>query len=108
MLPLPALLVIEQDDERVDVPHPTAGEVVGLDKTKHDLWRRNFGPGDGWERDSEGDTVMENETQANNKYAPFTSETDWRIACWAVQEGIGQKSLDWLLAIPKGESRAIV
>jgi len=32
-------------------------------------------------------------------FAPFASELDWRMASWAVQEGIGQKTLDWLLSI---------
>ncbi|KAF9226844.1 hypothetical protein BS17DRAFT_794275 [Gyrodon lividus] len=40
----------------------------------------------------EGDNV--------NKFAPFPSELDWRVACWAVQEGIGHKLFDRLLAIP--------
>ncbi|KAG1717810.1 hypothetical protein EDB19DRAFT_1899784 [Suillus lakei] len=35
-----------------------------------------------------------------NKYAPFTSEIDWRVAQWAVVDGVGHNSLDRLLAIP--------
>lgn len=36
----------------------------------------------------------------SNTFTPFASELDWRVTCWAVQEGIGHKSLDCLLAIP--------
>ncbi|KAG0702907.1 hypothetical protein DFH29DRAFT_982183 [Suillus ampliporus] len=35
-----------------------------------------------------------------NKYAPFASEIDWRVAQWAVVDGVGHNSLDHLLAIP--------
>ncbi|THU99769.1 hypothetical protein K435DRAFT_604199, partial [Dendrothele bispora CBS 962.96] len=34
-------------------------------------------------------------------YSPFTSALDWRIARWAVEEGISQKALDRFLKIPK-------
>ena len=34
-------------------------------------------------------------------FAPFASELDWKIASWAVQEGIGQKTLDRLFSIPR-------
>ncbi|KAG1766583.1 hypothetical protein EDD22DRAFT_950509 [Suillus occidentalis] len=36
---------------------------------------------------------------AVNKFAPFTSELDWRVACWAIQDGIEHKSFDRLMTI---------
>ncbi|KAG1760237.1 hypothetical protein EDD22DRAFT_980691 [Suillus occidentalis] len=33
-------------------------------------------------------------------FYPFASHLDWEVACWAVQEGIGHKAFDRLLAIP--------
>ncbi|KAG1735953.1 uncharacterized protein EDB91DRAFT_1235852 [Suillus paluster] len=33
-------------------------------------------------------------------FAPFESELEWRVACWAIQDGIGHKSFDRLMAIP--------
>jgi hypothetical protein len=49
--------------------------------------------------DEDGDVEMGEEDNVN-KFAPFASELDWRVARWAVQEGIGHKSFDRLLAIP--------
>ncbi|KAG1884783.1 hypothetical protein F4604DRAFT_1977115 [Suillus subluteus] len=43
---------------------------------------------------------MEDGDGGSHKFAPFASELDWRIARWAVQEGIGHKSFDRLMAIP--------
>jgi hypothetical protein len=36
----------------------------------------------------------------SRKFYPFISELDWRIAQWAVKDGIGHNSLDRLLEIP--------
>ena len=38
--------------------------------------------------------------EQQNSYAPFTSELDWRIAKWVVQDGPGHKAFDHLLSIP--------
>lgn len=35
-----------------------------------------------------------------NRWKPFASELDWRVAMWAVREDIGQGSLNCLLSIP--------
>ncbi|KAJ8579868.1 hypothetical protein M405DRAFT_892879 [Rhizopogon salebrosus TDB-379] len=35
-----------------------------------------------------------------NTFAPFASELDWRVAHWAVSEGIGHKSFNRLMDIP--------
>ncbi|KAA1479265.1 hypothetical protein DENSPDRAFT_748679, partial [Dentipellis sp. KUC8613] len=33
-------------------------------------------------------------------WSPFKSEMDWKIAKWAIQEGIGHNTLDRFLSIP--------
>ncbi|KAG2097927.1 uncharacterized protein F5147DRAFT_747407 [Suillus discolor] len=33
-------------------------------------------------------------------FALFESELEWRVACWAIQDGIGHKSFDRLMVIP--------
>ncbi|KAF9218666.1 hypothetical protein BS17DRAFT_719962 [Gyrodon lividus] len=47
---------------------------------------------------------MEDGTSAGNQernwYSPFASKLYWRVAQWAIEEGIGQNSLTWLLEIP--------
>ncbi|KAG1834650.1 hypothetical protein F4604DRAFT_1944865 [Suillus subluteus] len=64
-------------------------------------WRREFSG-----TDEEGDVSMEDvvigegSSAAVNRFAPFASELDWRVACWAIQDGIGHKSFDRLMAIP--------
>ena len=42
----------------------------------------------------------EGSSAAVNRFTPFASELDWRVACWAIQDGIGHKSFDRLMAIP--------
>ena len=83
-------------DERVEEdPFPTAGRVIRMDTTLHEKWRAHFGY-----EDADGDTVMGDASTFNQAFAPFASELDWRVASWAVQEGIGQKTLDRLFSIP--------
>lgn len=84
-------------DERVEEdPFPLAGTVIRMDQTLHDRWRQLFG-----ENDEDGDTLMNDEGQdSSSRFTPFASEQDWRVARWAIQEGIGHKSLDRLLSIP--------
>jgi hypothetical protein len=83
-------------DERVEEdPFPTAGRVICMDHTLHEKWRLLFG-----HEDFDGNTNMEDGALLGQEFAPFPSELDWRVARWAIQEGIGHKSLDQLLAIP--------
>ncbi|KAG1892509.1 hypothetical protein F4604DRAFT_1566002 [Suillus subluteus] len=86
-------------DMRVEDVHPTAGKVIHMDETVHQIWRREFGGSD-----TNGDVVMEDlgegTSMKTNMFAPFESELEWRVACWAIQDGIGHKSFDRLMAIP--------
>jgi len=79
----------DEDDERVEVIHSTAGKVIRMEKTIHERWRNHFGV--------QNENVEEEETGA---FHPFESKLDWEIACWAIEEGIGHGALDRLLAIP--------
>lgn len=86
----------ESYDERIEEdPFPDAGKVLRTDDTRHEKWRRLFG-----EKDLEGDTLMDDRDSSSLKFAPFASELDWRVARWAIQDGIGHKSFDRLLSIP--------
>jgi len=97
----------DEEDNLVEVEHPTAGQVIRMSESLHTRWRRYF-LGDGAPRDSvdvQGDVIMgDGERRENlspaNEFAPFASQMDWRIAKWAITEGIGHKSMDRLLAIP--------
>lgn len=83
-------------DERIEEdPFPTAAKVIRMDRTLHEKWRALFG-----HEDSSGDVSMGDAASDGLEFAPFASELDWRVANWAIQEGIGHKSLDRLLAIP--------
>jgi hypothetical protein len=42
--------------------------------------------------------------EGDKRFAPFASELDWRVARWTVQEGVGHKSFDRLMAIPEVSS----
>ncbi|TFK45605.1 hypothetical protein OE88DRAFT_1740110 [Heliocybe sulcata] len=52
------------------------------------------------ERDMDGDVVMNDEDGTGNPFYPFSTELDWRVAKWAVEEGPGKKSFDRFLDIP--------
>ena len=83
----------EDDDTRVKVEYTAngAGKCIRMDKTIHDRWKRRFG---------DHTSSTETSSMQDNPYAPFASELDWRIAHWAVKDGIGHKSFDRFLSIP--------
>jgi hypothetical protein len=86
-------LLDDEDDIRVEIIHPTAGRVIRMKETLHEVWRERFGTIDG-----EGDVVMSDSKE--NLYAPFASELDWKIANWMVKENLGHGAFDRLLEIP--------
>lgn len=84
----------DEDDERTEVIHPTAGKVIRMEATLHERWRTHFGGG------SENDLQGVEEAAGASAFHPFESRLDWEVACWAIEEGIGHGALDRLLAIP--------
>jgi len=58
-----------------------------MGKTLFDSWQEKFSD----MVDQDGDVEMEG---VGNKYAPFALEMDWRIARWAVKDGIGHNSFN--------------
>ena len=54
--------------------------------------------------DSDSNASMEDVASSEQRFSPFASELDWRVAGWAVQEGVGHKLLDQLLAIPRASA----
>lgn len=96
----PGLQLDDDDDERVVDEYPGAAQVIRMDHTLHKRWRKRFG---GRVGGVDGDPMVVSEpsdNQGDNPFAPFASEMDWRVASWAVKDGIGHKSFDRLLAIP--------
>jgi hypothetical protein len=90
----------ENEDARVVIQHPTAGHVIRMVPTLHEKWKKQFG-GDMEGEDQDQDVDMDApEGGAGAKFAPFASELDWRIANWAIRDGIGHKSFDRLMSIP--------
>jgi hypothetical protein len=87
----------EEDNQYVEIPCPDAGFVFGVDESLHSKWKRHFGH---QEIDEEGDVTMQDGMEPLSSFAPFASELDWRVALWAIKDGIGHKSFDRLLAIP--------
>lgn len=77
----------DEDDNRVEVTHPTAGKVIRMNAMLHERWQKQF-------------DVRENEEEEQGAFHPFESRLDWEVACWAIEEGIGHGALDRLLAIP--------
>ena len=79
--------------------HPTAGKVICMEEMVYQRWRREFGG-----CDTDGDVVMEDLGEGTfikkNMFTPFKSELEWRVTCWAIQDGIGHKSFDQLMLIP--------
>ncbi|EGO18842.1 hypothetical protein SERLADRAFT_443811 [Serpula lacrymans var. lacrymans S7.9] len=89
-----SIVLDDNEDERIEVEHPTAGKVISMDKTLHQRWRREFIAAGGDGKD------VEMGEASDPKFFLFASEMDWRVACWAIQDGIGHQSFNWLLSIP--------
>ncbi|EGO02483.1 hypothetical protein SERLA73DRAFT_69986 [Serpula lacrymans var. lacrymans S7.3] len=87
-----SIVLDDNEDERME--HPTAGKVISMDETLHQRWRREFIAAGG-----DGEDVEMGEA-LDPKFFPFALETDWRVACWEIQDGIGHQSFNQLLSIP--------
>ncbi|EGO01361.1 hypothetical protein SERLA73DRAFT_151816 [Serpula lacrymans var. lacrymans S7.3] len=85
----PNLIILDDDeDECIEVEHPTAGKVISMDETLHQRWRREFfRAGGGGDR---GEDVEMGE-DPDPKFFPFASEMDWRVACWEIKDGVKEK-----------------
>ncbi|KIK78153.1 hypothetical protein PAXRUDRAFT_85434, partial [Paxillus rubicundulus Ve08.2h10] len=96
--------IILEYDERVEDVYPGTGRVIWMGESLHQQWRSSFKAGRQDQGNAKEDIEMENGTDAGNQesrwYSPFASELDWRIAQWAIEEGMGQNSLTRLLEIP--------
>jgi hypothetical protein len=88
----------EEDDTRFEVEHKSAGRVIKMDTSLTDRWRKLF-QNDDMDIDI-ADHLAHPSPATENLYSPFASELDWRVARWAVKDGIGHNSLNRLLAIP--------
>ncbi|TFK53469.1 hypothetical protein OE88DRAFT_1643214 [Heliocybe sulcata] len=90
------------DDEaeaRVVDENSRGGYVLRTEANIHARWRKIF---EDRERDldGDGDVVMEDSDGTSNPFYPFSTELDWRVAKWAVEEGPGKKAFDCFLDIP--------
>ena len=97
----------EEDDTRVRDTFDHAARVIRIQPSLHDRWKKLFSSEAEdveatQDYSSVGDGVNPFAPSASgvNLFAPFASEMDWRVARWAVQEGIGHGSFDQLLSIP--------
>jgi len=87
----------DSDDNRVEEIHPTAGSIIRMDESLHRRWKKVFGEFCSRDDDN-GDIEMLG--QEDNRFSPFASELDWRIARWVIKDGPGQNAFDRLLKIP--------
>ncbi|EGN97745.1 hypothetical protein SERLA73DRAFT_75388 [Serpula lacrymans var. lacrymans S7.3] len=79
-----SIVLDDNEDECMEVEHPTAGKVISMDETLHQRWRReSIAAG------RDGQDVEMGEA-SDPKFFSFASETDWRVACWAIQDGQGE------------------
>jgi hypothetical protein len=96
----------EEEDERVEEEDERAGARLRVVDTLHERWKREFGSS----QDMQGDVNMSDvsKEEDGSKFSPFASELDWRIARWAIQDGIGHKSFNRLMSIPGVSGKACV
>lgn len=78
----------DDDDERITIVDESAGKILRKDTPPRHT-----------QVDREGDTFMEEDGKPN-RFAPFSSELDWRVAHWAVKDGPGQNAFNRFLEIP--------
>ncbi|EGO04541.1 hypothetical protein SERLA73DRAFT_157688 [Serpula lacrymans var. lacrymans S7.3] len=82
--------VVEQNEN--------ASKVIRVDMDAYNKWRESF------HQFNQDDDEMDIDLPYN-RWALFSTELDWKFAHWALQEGVGQKSLDRLLVIPELSQR---
>lgn len=88
-------------DDYVVEEHPQAGQVIRMGRILHEQWKGLVGEGVRGGAGGEGSSAMRGGLPSEaNVYAPFASELDWKVARWAVQDGVGHGSFDRLLSIP--------
>ena len=80
----------DEEDLRHTAEFTDAAECIRIDADVREKWRLLFGQGDSYR-----------EADPKNGFHPFASAIDWKIAHWAITEGISQKAVDRLLAIPE-------
>ncbi|EGO04725.1 hypothetical protein SERLA73DRAFT_149123 [Serpula lacrymans var. lacrymans S7.3] len=88
----------DYDSDGVVEQNENAGKVIRVDLDAHNKWRESF------HQFHQDDNKMDIDLP-DNRWAPFSTELDWKFAHWALQEGVGQKSLERLLAIPELSQR---
>ena len=88
----------DDEDTRTEEEYTSAGKVIRMNSTLHELWRRRF------QDLGEGDSDVEmGDAEGNPEqvlYHPFASELDWRIANWMIKDNPGHNAFDRLLLIP--------
>lgn len=99
----------DDDDERVIEELERGGKRIRMGEGLYQRWRDHFETAERERVEKEkrraarqaeaGGTGWE-DIGGINSWAPFASKTDWMIAKWAVDEGIGNGQLDRLLEIP--------
>lgn len=89
----------EEDEAGFTVEFGSAAAIIRMDSTMHDKWHQAYQT---WRTEDEEDVMMSDGTanSGNDLWAPFASELDWRVAQWAVEENVGQGTVDRLLDIP--------
>lgn len=96
-----ALALDDDEDSRVQEEDPLHGRVIRMSETVMETWKTFFS------EDLDDQDLMNvdgedgnSDTDHPNRWKPFASELDWKVAMWAVREDVGQGSLNRLLAIP--------
>ncbi|KAH9916350.1 uncharacterized protein B0H18DRAFT_884869 [Fomitopsis serialis] len=111
-LPIPQVPALDDDDDsRVEEEDMEAGVVIRMEETVMETWRAYFGENGEDEAevnedrmDIDGDDGPQGRPQNNpdldQRWKPFASELDWRVAMWVIREDVGQNSLNRFLKIP--------
>ena len=99
----------EDEDLTFEEEDSLAGVVIRMEETVVEKWKAYFAEdeddlGDGMEVDQDGGgdrmDVGEGVRDPGERWKPFASELDWRVAMWAVREDVGQNALNRFLSIP--------
>ncbi|KAH9913038.1 uncharacterized protein B0H18DRAFT_888940 [Fomitopsis serialis] len=87
----------DEDDTRLEEEDLLAGKVIRMEETIVETWRAYFGEES---EDLEVDEDDRMDQDKNQKWRPFASELDWRVAMWVIREDVGQKAMNRFLCIP--------
>lgn len=93
----------DDEDTRITEEDLLDGKIIRMEPTIVETWKMYFSEGeDMHSKDNDGMDIdgQDEPFSTSNRWRPFASELDWRVAMWVIREDVGQNSMNRFLSIP--------